>query len=333
MLADRIGRRPTILLSLLGAAAAAGALAFLSSPLSVGLVVLLFGLTSQAVNAPFQAIVTDLVSRRMRPRAFGLAYWARNLGVSLSLLTGGFLASRGWALPFLADAITTLAFAFVVLRRVPETRPSGHAAESTGPGHREVLADRAFAGFLALHFLFSMAFWQLHAGLPIDMARHGVSPAAFGSVLAVNTILVALLQPFAHRLTGRLAPARTLAAGSLLVGLGYGGYALCSTAPQYALATGILTLGEIVYQPVAGVVVADLAPPQSRGRYAGAFGLSFGLAGFLAPIAGPALMQARGAPALWMACLLACAGVAAGQLALGRARRGAIPEQGPARPA
>ncbi len=239
MLADRIGRRPTILLSLLGAAAAAGALAFLSSPLSVGLVVLLFGLTSQAVNAPFQAIVTDLVSPRMRPRAFGLAYWARNLGVSLSLLTGGFLASRGWALPFLADAITTLAFAFVVLRRVPETRPPWHAAASRGPRHREVLADRAFAGFLALHFLFGMAFWQLHAGLPIDMARHGVSPAAFGSVLAVNTILVALLQPFAHRLTGRLAPARALAAGSLLVGLGYGGYALCSTAPQYALATRV----------------------------------------------------------------------------------------------
>src|SRR6266702_2128568 len=217
-------------------------------------------------------------------------------------------------------------------RRSP-LRPHFSSRERALPGDRHrpgISADAAFAGFLALHFLFSMAFWQLHAGLPIDMARHGVSPAAFGSVLAVNTILVALLQPFAHRLTGRLAPTRALAAGSLLVGLGYGGYALCSTAPQYALATGILTLGEIVYLPVAGVVVADLAPPQSRGRYAGAFGLSFGLAGFLAPIAGPALMQASGAPALWMACLLACAGVAAGQLALGRARRGAVPEQRPA---
>lgn len=336
-LADRFGRRPTMLLSLLGAAGSAGVLAFLSSPPAIAAVVFLFGLASQAVKVPSQATVADVVPPEMRPRAFGLLYWANNAGTGVSLLAGGLLASRGWALPFLADAATTLAFALVVFGCVPETRPASTASSASGarqggvahggpaagmrvPGYREVIADRPFAAFLALHVLFGTAFWQMLTSLPIDMARHGFSPAAFGTVLSVNTALIVLVQPFASRLTGRFSKAAVLAAASLLVGLGYGAYALCSTAPQYALATGVWSLGEIGYLPVASALVADLAPPELRGRYAGAYGLGFGLAGFVAPIVGPWVMQSFGSPTLWSGCLAAGAAVAAGQLALGRAR-------------
>jgi MFS family permease len=333
-LADRFGRRPTMLFSLLGAAGSAGVLAFLSSLPAIAAVVFLFGLASQAVKVPSQATVADIVPLELRPRAFGLLYWANNAGTGASLLAGGLLASRGWALPFLADAATTLAFALLVFGRVPETRPSspasgarqrgaahgGRAAGVREPGYREVLADRHFAAFLALHVLFGTAFWQMLTSLPIDMARHGFSPAAFGTVLSVNTALIVLVQPFASRLTGRFSKAAVLAAASLLVGLGYGAYGLCSTAPQYALATGVWSLGEIGYLPVASALVADLAPPELRGRYAGAYGLGFGLAGFVAPIVGPWVMQSFGAPTLWSGCLAAGAAVAAGQLALGRTR-------------
>ncbi len=334
-LADRLGRRPTMLFSLLGAAGSAAVLAFLSSPLAIAAVVFLFGLASQAVKVPSQATVADVVPPEMRPRAFGLLYWANNAGTGVSLVAGGLLASRGWALPFLADAATTLAFALVVFGRVPETRPTppaparaapqqgaGHRErEVKGPGYRQVLADRTFAAFLALHVLFLMAFWQMLTALPIDMARHGFSPAAFGTVLSVNAALIVLLQPFASRLTGRFSKATVLAVASLLVGLGYGAYGLCSTAPQYALATGVWSLGEIGYLPTAAALVTELAPPQLRGRYAGAYGLGFGLAGFAAPIVGPGVMQAFGSPTLWSGCLAVGAAVAAGQLGLGRARR------------
>jgi len=70
---------------------------------------------------------------------------------------------------------------------------------------------------------------------------------------------------------------------------------------------------------VAGALVAELAPAELRGRYAGAYGLTFGTAGFLAPIVGPTVLQVFGAPVLWTCCLVAGASVAAGYLALGRA--------------
>lgn len=319
-LADRVGRRPTLLAALLGAAASAGALALVSSPAAIGPLVFLFGFSAASGRAPVQATIGDVVPLASRQRAFGLAYWAENIGIGVSLLAGGALASRGWALPFLADAATTLAFALVVLWRVPETRPpaAGRAGPAASVGYGPVLRDRTFTAFLGLHVLFATAFCQMQASLPIDMSRRGFSPGTFGAVLAVNAALIATLQPFAARLTGRWSPGVALAAGSSLVGLGYGAYALCSTARQYALATAAWSLGEIAYLPTAGALASTLAPPELRGRYAGALGLAFGAAFFVGPAAGPALLQAFGRGTLWCACLGVGAAVAVGQLALGR---------------
>jgi MFS family permease len=52
-LADRIGRKPTILVSLIASGAAAATVAFLTSPFAIGAAILLFGLSSQAVNTPW----------------------------------------------------------------------------------------------------------------------------------------------------------------------------------------------------------------------------------------------------------------------------------------
>jgi hypothetical protein len=53
-----------------------------------------------------------------------------------------------------------------------------------------------------------------------------------------------------------------------------------------------------------------------RGRYQGAYGLSFGVAAFLAPLLGTAVLQQLGSAALWLGCLALGLLVALGQLAL-----------------
>jgi len=325
-LADRIGRRPTILAALLASAASAVWLAFLSAPPAIAVAVLAFGVTSQSLHAPFMATIADVVPLEHRARAYGLAYWANNVGIGVSLLAGGLLASRGWALPFLLDAATTLLFSAVVFLRVPETRPPSAPARPTVEeprGFGAVLRDRVFTAFLALHVLFAVAFWQFQTSMPIGMTRQGFSPAAFGAVLAVNTALIALLQPWSAPLLGRLAPGHVLAAAAVLVGAGLGSYAFCRTALHYAAATAVWSLGEIAYMPVASALVAELAPPDLRGRYTGSYGTAFGVSSFVAAALGPATFQAFGAGTLWASCLCACLAAAAGQLLLGRARAAA----------
>ena len=321
-LADRVGRRPTALGALLATAGFAALLGWLTAlPLVAG-AVLGFGFASHLVQPALAATVADVVPAEHRPRAFGLLYWANNVGIGISLVVGGALASRSWLALFLADAATTLLFAAVVWRRVPETRPLlAGAAPGEREGYGAVVADRPFAAFLGLQLVFATILFQFMAAAPIDMSRHGLSPQAFGLVFLVNTALIATVQPWAARVTGRFHPSHVLAAATLLLASGYGAYALCSTAPQYALATAVLSVGEIAYVPVAAARVADLSPAHLRGRYQGAYSLVWGVAGFAAPALGTAVLGAMGAQALWAACLGVGVVAAGGQLVLGRAWR------------
>src|SRR5262249_59012282 len=91
---------------------------------------------------------------------------------------------------------------------------------------------------------------------------------------------------------------------------------LARTAPLFALGVIVWTLGEIAVLPVGNSVVADVALSELRGRYQGAYGITFGLASFVAPLVGTAVLQRQGAPALWGGCLVLGLLVAGGQLAL-----------------
>jgi len=323
-LADRWGRRPTLLAALVADAAFASVLAFARAPALITAAVFGFGVAATSVFPALHSAVGDLVPEPDRPRAFGLLYWANNVGIAFSAVVGGAVGERSWAALFLADAAMTLVFALVVWRKVPETRPApatptGRAGADRGWG--AVLRDRPFVAFVALFVLFLTVFFQFQVSAPIAMLGSGLRPAQIGRVLAVNGLLIGTLQPFAARVFQGRDRGRVLALGALLVGLGYGAYALCTTVPQYALATAVWTLGEITSLPTAVALVADLAPPDLRGRYNGAYGLSFGAGQTLAPLAGGALLARAGATALFAGCLAASVGVAAGHLALGAARR------------
>jgi predicted MFS family arabinose efflux permease len=326
-LADRWGRRPTLLAALVADAAFASVLAFARAPALIAAAVFAFGVAATAVFPALHAAVGDVVPAADRPRAFGLLYWANNVGIALSAAVGGAVGERSWVALFLADASMTLVFALVVWRKVPETRPAAavpagsSGAAPAGRGWPTVLRDRPFVAFVALFVLFLAVFFQFQVAAPIAMLGSGLRPAQIGRVLAVNGLLIGTLQPFAARVLSGHDRSRVLAAGALLVGAGYGGYALCATAPEYALATALWTLGEIATLPTAVALVADLAPPDLRGRYNGAYGLSFGAGQTLAPLVGGALLARAGPAVLFAGCLAACAAVAAGHLALGAARR------------
>ncbi|MFL5274592.1 MAG: MFS transporter [Anaeromyxobacteraceae bacterium] len=336
-LADRVGRRPTLLASLVAGAALTALLAAVEAPTAIACAALALGLVTNAFRPAAQAIIADVVAPERRGQAFSLLYWANNLGMALAMVLGGTLASRGYSALFLADAATTAVFAAVAWWRIPETRPGprggpGAAAERDG-GYRAILSDGVFVAFAVLNLAFLVGFLQFQVALPLDMQRHGLSPAAFGRVLSVNGFLIALLQPWAAPLLRRLDPSRVLAAASALVGVGYGAYALAATATGYAAATALWSLGEVACVPVTMALVADLSPAHLRGRYQGAIGVSWGSGMLLAPAVGGAVLERFGASALWGACLASSLLVALGHLAHAASRRRAVAARAAASPA
>lgn len=320
-LADRIGRRATLLIGLAGGGACVGVVAFLRDPAALAAMAFVAALAGEIYRPAANAAIADLVPPPDRRRAYGLVYWAVNLGWTLSLSVAGFVAERSFRALFLADAATSLAFAAIVFVRVPETRPHGLAPAPVLAGMGRVLRDRVFVVFLGLHLLALVVFVQFQLAAPLDYGAHGVGPAAFSLLMAMNGLGVVLLQPLTARFVARADGARLLAASALLFGAGMGLNAFQGSLPAYVAGNVTWTVGEVIGFPVANALVADLAPPELRGRYQGAFSMSWGIAFTAAPIAGGAVLAGLGGRAVWLGCLALGALVAAGHLAAGPARR------------
>jgi len=318
-LADRMGRRRTLILALVLGSLAMLHLAFARSPLHIAIAALLLGLLGDLYRPAVSAAIADLVPSQDRVRAYGLLYWAVNLGFAVGSALGGLLATRGWYLLFFGDAATTLAYAAIVWLRIPETQ---HATEATSrPSPWAPLADAPFVAFCLLTILVWMMFFQVFVTLPIDMRSHGLSAATYGALIALNGVLIFALQPFVARALSGFARHRVLAFAGLLVGAGFGSTAAMRTTPGYALSITVWTLGEIVMAGIGPAVAADAAPPRLRGAYQGLFHGAIGAAALLAPVIGSLVMGRYGATTLWTGCIAVGVVIAIGQLSLGTLRR------------
>ena len=321
-LADRVGRR-AVMVTALGLGGAGMIALGLAHRLEViAPAIFLVALLSEAYRPAMQAAVGDLIPATDRVRAFGLIYWVINVGFAVGLTLGGLLASRSFLWLFIGDGATTIAFAAIIWAGVPETRPTPAARAPHAPrphplaGFLVPYRDRRFVAFLGLSFLFALVFMQGFGALSLDMVAHGVSRASFGRILAVNAVLIIVVQPFLGPALARFNRSGTLATGAVLAGLGFGLNALARTPPAYVAGVAVWTIGEMLVLPVAGALVADLAPADVRGRYQGAYALAFGLAVCAAPALGMSALGRFGSVAMWSGCLAIGLIVAAGHVAL-----------------
>jgi MFS family permease len=322
-LADHLGRRATMLFSLFGGAAAMLGVGFASSLAQIGAATFAMGWLAEMYRPAVMAMVADIVPPADRQRAYGHLYWVANLGFAIAPLLAGIAARTSYLTLFVVDAVTMAAYGGIVLARVRETRPvealtAGRA--SRGPGIGAVLADRGFIGFVLLNLGTATVMWQNGAALPMDMIRHGISAGGYGALVAINGVMIVVLQPIINRLIARRSRTRVLAISALLIGAGFGLHGVVGSPLGYALAIAVWTLGEIANLPMASAVVADLAPPALRGRYQGVYGMSWGVASCVGPLLGGFFLSGPGGRALWFSCFGLMALVACGQLAIGRAR-------------
>ncbi|WP_395292679.1 MDR family MFS transporter [Kitasatospora hibisci] len=322
-LADRWGRRPTMLTGQLGAAVCTLGLGLADRLDLIALWAAALGVTLKMSQPAVGAMLADLVPPESRPRAYALNYWALNLGFSVSALSAGTLAAFGYLTLYLVDAATTLLCAVLVFLRLPETRPVAPAAvrsQDPRPSTAEVLRDRRFMCLVGLNLLVVAVFSQRHVALPLSTAESGLSPAQYGLVAAVNGVMIVTLQLALTRFTQHRPAGRVLAVGASLVGLSAALNAGSDTVLLYSVAAAVYTLGEIVYVPTSEAQVPAMAPASARGRYEGVMALTWSVGGFLAPLTSGLLIDAYGTGALWLGCAVVGALAALGYTALLRPR-------------
>jgi MFS family permease len=326
-IADRVGRRFTMLVSLAVNAAAVGSLAVARGTALIAALTLVAGLAGQTYTPALNAAVADVVPLADRHRAFGLVYWAANVGYGVGFAVAGAVGPHSLPALFVLDAATTAGFLLLVARRMPETRPSGAERDPVLAGLGRVLTDCTFMAFLGIHLLALLVFTQWELMLPTDAAAHGVGRAGYALLMWLNCAGAIVLQPLLGGWIGRRDPTRSLVASALLFGAGYGLNAFASGLPTYVVGAVLWTTGEVLCLPVASALPAALAPPELRGRYQGVFATVFAGAFALSPWLSGKLAARAGARALWLACLAAGVLAAIGHLATGGARRRRLAER------
>ena len=328
--ADRFGRRPALLVGTAGSGTLMLALGFARSTGAIVAIAPVLGFFTDACRAPLQAAVADVVPPGDRARAYGLLYWAINLGFAAAASFGGVLAAHHFGLLFVIDALTTFGFGAFVLLGVPETRPPPLVAGTRSPGgmFNLPLHDGPFVKFVLIQMLLLLAFVQVLVTLPLDMRAHGLGLARIGLLLGLNGVFIVIGQPIASRALRRFSHLQWLVAGAVLTGIGLGTNALAgqgqgqgnASTLVYLLAALLWTTGEIGVSSSSPALVADFAPPDRRGAYQGMYQLAWAVAFSLAPTLGSLVLVRLGAPALWLGCLAVC--LAAAALHLESTRRG-----------
>ena len=288
-LADRLGRRATIVLSTFTSAAVMLALSQAEVYWLILGLAFLAGLASESRRPASLALLTDLVPEGQRVTVFAVLRLVENVAFASGIVLGGFLANHSFLWLFVGDAATSVVYGMIALLALPEGRRTAAHEEKERGGYRAILADRAFAVFLLATILLAFIYFQQQAALPLHVRRNGLSPADFGLLLSVNGALVTLFELPISSLTMRRPGRQMIALGFLLVGFGFGLTGFAHSLPALMATVAIWTIGEMVAAPVSYAYVADIAPEHMRGRYQGLYGTFFGSGAVFGPAFGTAL--------------------------------------------
>jgi DHA1 family tetracycline resistance protein-like MFS transporter len=321
---DRIGRKPVLLLSLLGAALSYLLLAYADSIKMLLLSRLIGGLMT-GIGAVAFAVIADISSGVQRARGMGRISAAFSLGFILGPAFGGLLAGSDAAstdyrmIAFVAAALDVAAL-LLALAFVRETRPMQSPVAATSPAQHgsgvlaRSLRTPQLRRLFIVHLLFAGSFAVVDSTLPIFAAgQHQFSPREVGYAFTAMGAVSAAAQALAIGwLVRRAGPVHAVTFGLLMFLLGH--LAVAGSTGGAMLLAGLvaLAIGMSAFIAPASNLVTAAAAEHERGTVLGLFqgagnlgrtltplfsGLLFTLVGPRAPFLAAAVLIL---PALWL---------------------------------
>ena len=303
-LSDRIGALRVMRASLIASGSALLIFPLAKSFTAVAAMTVLWAGCGEMFRPASLAAITHVVAPEQRRQAFALNRLAINLGMSIGPALGGFLATVSFRAMFAVDAMTTL-LAGAVLLLTPWRAFSGVNSEATArggdtDGPATIFHDRFFLIFLGGVFLVGIVFFQHESALPLYLVQYlGLSPAFYGLLFTINTLLIVALEVPINTATAHWPNTRLLVIGCLLFAVGFGALGVIAS-PAGVIATVVVwTFGEMMLFPAISAHMGEIAPENRRGVYMGAYSMSLSLALTVGPWMGTQLLAAFGPVNVW----------------------------------
>ncbi|HZM04603.1 MAG TPA: MFS transporter [Candidatus Saccharimonadales bacterium] len=319
-LADAIGRRKTIALSMFSVAAAMLLLSQSRSLPAIVAATWLAALTGEMYRPASSALLADLVPPELRVTAYSAYRMAFNAGFAFGPATAGLLASRGYLWLFVGDAATSVLFGLIALAALPRGLRIRRQETGWRSDIKTLASDRKFLRVLGGAFVIALVFLQISSTFSLQVTQSGFPAATYGLMLSLNGVLVVFCELPLTSLTRRFPSRVVMGVGYLLIGAGFSLNAFAHSIPVLVACVVLFTFGEMVAMPVSTAYVAELAPTPLRGCYMGMYGLTWSAALIAAPQMGLRLFGVS-PTALWLTC--GALAILAAAIIFPRARRGA----------
>ncbi len=199
-LSDKYGRRPVLLLSIIGTG-----IGFLILGLATTIAMLFFGRILDGITggniSTAQAYIADVTSEENRAKGMGLIGAAFGLGFILGPAIGGILSGWGIHVPFIFAAVMCFANATLLFFTLPETVTADHPAKNRAGGGRSLrqvgraLKEPKLAFVLVIYFLFIVAFSIMTTSFSLyTMFRFGYDAQHTGYLFAYVGLIAVIIQ-------------------------------------------------------------------------------------------------------------------------------------------
>ena len=199
-LSDKHGRRPVLLLSIIGTGIGFLILGLATTVWMLFIGRILDGITGGNISTA-QAYIADVTTEENRAKGMGLIGAAFGLGFIFGPAIGGILSRWGIHVPFFFAAALCFANAALLYFTLPETVTADHPAKHSAAGGRSLrnivtsLKQPKLAFILVIYFLFIVAFSIMTTSFSLyTMFRFGYDAQHTGYLFAYVGLIAVIIQ-------------------------------------------------------------------------------------------------------------------------------------------
>ncbi len=199
-LSDKHGRRPVLLLSIIGTGIGFLILGMATTLWMLFIGRILDGITGGNISTA-QAYIADVTTEENRAKGMGLIGAAFGLGFIFGPAIGGILSHWGIHVPFFFAAVLCFANATLLFFTLPETVTADHPAKHSAAGGRSLghviasLKQPKLSYVLVIYFLFIVAFSIMTTSFSLyTMFRFGYDAQHTGYLFAYVGLIAVIIQ-------------------------------------------------------------------------------------------------------------------------------------------
>ena len=297
-IADRVGRRPVLLISTSGVGLGFVLLFFAKGAIATAISLVMIGIFESALHPTAATVIADVVPPEQRREHFAMTRIMSNAGQVVGPALGAVLALWSLHFVFLGAAVAILIGALAVAAFLPETwrRNAGRGGavddEDDDDDDENLMAltaafrDRRLAGLLVSVAVLEIVVSWIEAITPLYANAAGtLTPSGIGLLFAYAGVLGVVFQLPVTQASRRLSGFSTIVWSGGIQALAFGFLLPPPALPLLVAAITLLSFARMLSGPLTQAIVSELAPAQAQATYQAAFSVVFDLK----DAAGPAI--------------------------------------------